>query len=74
MKVNKAQALLYMYSLLIKNHHLTKKEVQSEIAINNLTFSRYIQELRAFLYNFYTGYDLVYVKRDGLYILEENSN
>lgn len=74
MKVNKTQALLYMYSLLMKKNYLTKQEVQSEIGINNLTFARYIQELRAFLCNFYIGYELVYVKKDDVYVLEENSD
>lgn len=56
----------------MKNHYLIKSDVQSELLINNLTFARYIQELRAFFYNFYTGYEITYVKKDDMYILEDN--
>ena len=72
MKVNKTQALLYMYSILMKERYLVKQDIQAEIGINNLTFARYIQELRAFFYNFYTGLEIRYIKKDEIYILEDN--
>ncbi len=71
MKVNKTQALLYMYVTLMKKGHLIKSEIQSELMINNLTFARYIQELRAFFYNFYLDYDIEYNKKDDTYFLVE---
>ncbi len=72
MKVNKTQALLYMYFILMKNGQFTKQEILAEIKINSLTFARYIQELRAFFYNFYTGYEIIYIKKDDMYVLESN--
>ena len=69
MKVNKSQALLFMLSLLLDNKYLTKEHVQSVLSINNLAFARYIQELKAFFYNFNYPYELVYVKSKNAYCL-----
>lgn len=69
MKVNKTQALLFMYELLLTNGLFTKEEVISEIEISNLTFLRYIQELRAYLYNFNNSLELVYSSKSKKYLL-----
>ena len=69
MKVNKTQALLYIYSLLIKEKKIVKSNIMSKLEISDLTFVRYIQELRAYIYNFFTGYEIIYVKKDDMYVL-----
>lgn len=69
MKVNKTQAVLFMYGLLYKHEFLYKEEVMTILEINNLTFLRYIQELRAYLSNFDTGRELLYSNKDKRYIL-----
>ena len=69
MKVNKTQALLYIYSLLIKEKKIVKSNIMSKLEISDLTFVRYIQELRAYFYNFFTGYEIIYVKKDDMYVL-----
>lgn len=69
MKVNKTQALLYIYSLLIEEKKIVKSNIMSKLEISDLTFVRYIQELRAYFYNFFTGYEIIYVKKDDMYVL-----
>lgn len=71
MKVNKTQALLFMYDRLIKNGSLCKEEVMNELEISNLTFLRYIQELRAYLYNFDNDKELLYSNRNANYVLND---
>lgn len=68
MKVNKTQALLFMYELLLTKGSITKEEVLSEIEINDLTFLRYIQELRAYLFNFNNKAELLYSNKDKKYL------
>ena len=69
MKVNKTQALLYMYDCLISRGYITKEHICSEIKISNLTFLRYIQELRAYLCNFAPYQELVYSRNNEKFIL-----
>lgn len=69
MKVNKTQALLYMYELLIKKGSFSKEEILNKIDINDLTFLRYVQELRAYLVNFHEYLELQYSSKDQRYLL-----
>ncbi len=70
MKVNKSQALLYIFDKLLNEKHITKEEILDELEISELTFKRYIQELRAFLCNFYQECELVYSKSNKSYFLK----
>lgn len=73
MKVNKVQAIIYMFSLLQKSKKITKDEVCQKILISDVSFRRYIQEIRAFLINFNEPYELIYLKKDDAYLLKEIS-
>lgn len=73
MKVNKVQAIIYMFSLLQKSKKITKDEVCQKISISDVSFRRYIQEIRAFLINFNEPYELIYLKKDDAYLLKEIS-
>ena len=70
MKVNKTQALLYILSTLVKFGYISKEDITQEIEISDLTFRRYIQELRAYLANFDSGRELIYDKKEDKYVLE----
>lgn len=70
MKVNKVQAVIYIFKMLLEKEKITKSEIQNEIEINDLTFRRYIQELRAYLMNFDEPYELKYTKSEDVYILK----
>ena len=41
-------SILYIYDKLLNNRYLDKKEVQAELLINDLTFKRYIKDLREY--------------------------
>jgi len=71
MRLNKSQALLFIYETLMKNRRITKSEVQDVLDIPDLTFRRYMQEIRAYLYNFYKTEELKYSKKGGYYYLTE---
>lgn len=73
MKVNKVQAIIYMFSLLQKSKKITKDEILQMISLSDVSFRRYIQEIRAYLINFNEPYELVYLKKDDAYLLKEIS-
>ena len=68
-KVNKSQALLFIFHVLLEKKKITKEEIMSRIDIEDLTFRRYMQEIRAYLSNFYINKDLVYSRKDEAYYL-----
>lgn len=70
MKVNKTQAILFMLMTLFNKGKLSRIEVLQEIDISEQTFRRYIQELRAFLFNFNVEENLVYVRTEDRYYLK----
>ena len=71
MKVNKTQALLFMHERLIRKGSFTKEEIMNVVDITNLTFLRYIQELRAYIVNFNKGYEITYVRDSETYMLND---
>ena len=74
MKVNKTQAILFMYNLLIKEGELRKESVLSECDLSDLTFRRYIQEIRAFLFNFGINAELIYDRKRMVFRLSQNTS
>lgn len=71
MKVSKSQAILYIVLHLLEKGSVNKEEVMSAISISDLTFRRYIQEIRAYLINFNEPLELVYNKSSHEYILKK---
>ncbi len=71
MKVNKTQGVLFIYSILLEKKEIRKEEIMNRLEINELTYYRYIQELRSFLYNFNCCKELIYERKDGTYYLYE---
>ncbi|MBQ6730815.1 MAG: hypothetical protein IJR08_02790 [Bacilli bacterium] len=72
MKVNKKQGLLYIFDLLINNQIVNKKRIKNDLEIEDYSFYRYMQELRAFLSNFYLPYEIKYNRAKDLYFLTNN--
>ena len=70
MKVNKAQAIMFIFHMLLVNGSIKKDDVQSVISISDITFRRYIQEIRAYIANFDELYEIVYSKAEDLYTLK----
>lgn len=69
MKTTKSQAVLYLYAMLQENGKIEKNEMMSTLSLNDLTFKRYISELRSYLVNFDRPEELLYVKRENHYVL-----
>ena len=72
MKVNKTQALMYILMCLLQKGYIKKEDIIFALEINDLTFRRYMQELRAFLYNFNYGCDIKYSKSTSKYTLTKS--
>ncbi|MCR5333211.1 MAG: hypothetical protein K6E11_04265 [Bacilli bacterium] len=72
MKVYKGQGLLYIFNMLIEKHQIMKNDIMEELQITELTFWRYIQEIKAFIYNFNLPYELVYDRFSDTYKLTGN--
>ena len=69
MKVVKSQGLLYIFEMLKEKGCVSKNEVLNALEISELSFWRYIQEIKAFLSNFNMDYDLIFDRRDEVYRL-----
>lgn len=69
MKVVKSQGLLYIFEMLKENGSISKYEIMNDLDISELSFWRYIQEIKAFIYNFNMNFDLVFDRKDEVYRL-----
>lgn len=69
MKVMKGQGLLYIFNILKSRGYIKKEEILNELEITDLSFWRYIQEIKAFIYNFNLPCELIYDRKSERYIL-----
>lgn len=69
MKVGKSQAIVFIYEQLLKNKTISKEDIQNVISISDVTFRRYIQELRAYLVNFNKELEIKFDKKQSRYFL-----
>ena len=69
MKVVKSQGLLYIFEMLKEKECISKYEILNALEITELSFWRYIQEIKAFIYNFNMDYDLIFDRKDDVYRL-----
>jgi len=74
MNVSKVQAIIYIFKLLLEQGFIRKKDIQETIEIEDVTFRRYIQDLRAYFVNFNEPYELKYDKLEDKYILKSIKN
>lgn len=71
MKVRKVQALIYIFKILLEKGYIKKKDIQETISLQDVTFRRYIQEIRAYLVNFNEPYEITYIKTEDTYYLKK---
>ena len=69
MKVMKGQGLLYFFNILKEKGRVKKEEIINELEITDLSFWRYIQEIKAFICNFNIPLDVVYDRSNNIYCL-----
>lgn len=67
MKVVKAQVILFMQEKIILTNQLDPVEVKELFELDNKTFYRYIQEIRAYHSNMYINGRLLYSKKHKKY-------
>lgn len=66
-------SILYIYDKLLNDRCLNKKEVQDELLINDLTFKRYIKDIRDY-FSFMRKDEEIYYDRDtNLYWLKKKT-
>jgi len=69
MKSSKTQYVLYIFNMLITKGFIKKDAIIDALDISNLSFRRYMQELRAFYYNYMNKEDIIYDKTKNIYYL-----
>jgi len=76
MKLVKTQICLYIYEQLLTNKYIEIAKIKEKFKLEDKTFIRYINEIRSYLYNFYTGKEIVYIRSQQIYKLVgyENHN
>ncbi len=69
MKLVKTQICLYIYEQLMDKKIINIMEMKNKFGLEDKTFMRYINEIRSYLYNFYKGKEIVYVRSEQAYKL-----
>lgn len=72
MKVNKKQGLLYIFYLLLTHQTVDKEKIMNELKIQEHSFWKYMQEIRAFIANFFLPYEIKYSRIEKVYYLIKN--
>lgn len=70
MKVVKSQVILFMHEKLLKEGELYSEEVKKQFELEDKTFYRYIQEIRAYYSNMYKKEKIIYCRSEGKYVLK----
>ena len=68
-KMKKTQILLYCLETLLTSNRIAKEDLTDMARFSKSTFTRYIQELRAYFADFHPGTELLYDKKEGVYVL-----
>jgi hypothetical protein len=69
MKVTKTQAVLVLYDTLLHVGVVRKKEYLATIETSDISFKRYISELRCYFTTFSPIYDINYSRKEDAYYL-----
>jgi len=71
MHTTKTQAVLYLLDLFRKQGYVNKADFLSLIPVSEVTFRRYINELRCYASNFNLYFEITYDPQDGVYRLAD---
>ena len=69
MKLVKTQICLYIYEQFMDKKVINIMEMKNKFGLEDKTFMRYINEIRSYIYNFYKGKEIVYVRSEQAYKL-----
>ena len=69
MKVSKSQVLMYIHEKLLLDKQINPLEIKEIFELEDKTFYRYIQEIRAYYSNIYKTESVCYSKKNKMYYL-----
>jgi len=69
MKCPKTQAVLLLYDQFLAKGEIIKKDFLLNVDASDITFKRYISELRCYFANFGERYEIVYDRKNDVYRL-----
>lgn len=69
MKVTKTQAVLALYDAFLANSVVRKKDFLTSVEISDISFKRYMSELRCYFANFSPELTITYSRKDDAYHL-----
>ena len=69
MKVVKSQVILFMHEKLLIEREIKSQEVKEKFELEDKTFYRYIQEIKAYYSNMYKKEKVIYCRSEGKYML-----
>lgn len=72
MELTKGQTLLYLYNKLEKEKVLSKKAAIEFTGLSDVTFKRYMNEIRVFLKHFEPKSQINYLRKRDVYVLVKN--
>ena len=73
MKLVKTQICLYLYEELLTVGYFNSDEIKNKFNLENKTFHRYINEIRAYLLNFYKSCEIIYNREKQRFYLIKNT-
>lgn len=72
MKLVKTQICLFLYDELLNKGYISSDKVKKQFNLENKTFQRYINEIRAYLLNFYKGCEIIYNREQQKFYLYQS--
>ena len=69
MELTKGQTLLYIYNKFESEKVIVKAEIMDECGLTDITFKRYIAEIRTYIKNFENYHEIKYVRKKDIYLL-----
>lgn len=72
MKVTKTQAVLALYDDFLTKKVIRKKDYMAKVEVSDISFKRYISELRCYFMNFAPSLDIDYHRKEDAYYLIDN--
>ncbi len=69
MHFKKTEACLFIYHLLLKKRKLSRNEILADYEISEISFKRYIREIKDFLHDANLPYKIHYSRHEEVYIL-----
>lgn len=71
MKLVKSQIILFLFEDLKEGKRVNSLSFCNDHNISQVTFKRYIAEIRAYLVNAYQNIDIIYIKSENVYCIND---